>query len=302
MIDFGKTAEDYARYRVPFAPRLLDRLRDFGIGMSGQKILDVGAGTGLLGAALAQHGAEVTCIDLRFELLNRSNADGSHIAARTEALPLRDEAFDVVTAAQCWHWFDRQAAPREILRVLKPAGHIAVIYQTYVPLPGSIADRTEQLILSHRPGWRHGNSTGINGQVLRDLQISRFTEIECFSFDVEISFTRDSWRGYIRASSAVGASMSPEQLSRFDTEHASLLGDLAEPIQIPTASSRRSHESRLLAYNLIHKRSNEMPDSMRIEQFRKMASDDPNNELGHFSLGRALLEAGEPAEAAKSFQ
>lgn len=45
-----------------------------------------------------------------------------------------------------------------------------------------------------------------------------------------------------------------------------------------------------------------MPDSMRIDQFRKMASDDPNNELGHFSLGRALLDAGEPAEAAKSFQ
>src|SRR3954468_1394595 len=45
-----------------------------------------------------------------------------------------------------------------------------------------------------------------------------------------------------------------------------------------------------------------MPDSMRIEQFRKMASDDPNNELGHFSLGRALMDSGEPAEAAKSFQ
>ena len=40
----------------------------------------------------------------------------------------------------------------------------------------------------------------------------------------------------------------------------------------------------------------------RIEQFRKMAEADPNNELGHFSLGRALLDSGEPAEAAKSFQ
>jgi Fe-S cluster biosynthesis and repair protein YggX len=45
-----------------------------------------------------------------------------------------------------------------------------------------------------------------------------------------------------------------------------------------------------------------MPDSMRIEQFRKMAADDPNNEIGHFSLGRALLEAGEFAEASKSLQ
>ncbi len=40
----------------------------------------------------------------------------------------------------------------------------------------------------------------------------------------------------------------------------------------------------------------------RIAQFQKMAADDPENELGHFSLGKALLEAGEAAEAAKSFQ
>jgi Fe-S cluster biosynthesis and repair protein YggX len=43
-------------------------------------------------------------------------------------------------------------------------------------------------------------------------------------------------------------------------------------------------------------------DAARIEQFRKMASDDPNNELGHFSLGRALLDDNQPGEAAKSFQ
>ena len=40
----------------------------------------------------------------------------------------------------------------------------------------------------------------------------------------------------------------------------------------------------------------------RIEQFRKMASDDPNNELGHFSLGRALLDAGQFEEATRSLE
>jgi Fe-S cluster biosynthesis and repair protein YggX len=39
----------------------------------------------------------------------------------------------------------------------------------------------------------------------------------------------------------------------------------------------------------------------RIAQFRKMATDDPQNELGHFSLGKVLAEAGEYAEAAQSF-
>src|SRR3954465_14392912 len=40
----------------------------------------------------------------------------------------------------------------------------------------------------------------------------------------------------------------------------------------------------------------------RIQQFRKMANDDPNNELGHFSLGKALLDAGQHEQAAQSFQ
>ena len=39
----------------------------------------------------------------------------------------------------------------------------------------------------------------------------------------------------------------------------------------------------------------------RIEQFRKMAEADPNNELGHFSLGRALLEAGDAVGAEAAF-
>ncbi len=40
----------------------------------------------------------------------------------------------------------------------------------------------------------------------------------------------------------------------------------------------------------------------RIEQFRKMANDDPNNELGHFSLGRACLDAGRDADAIVSLE
>ena len=40
----------------------------------------------------------------------------------------------------------------------------------------------------------------------------------------------------------------------------------------------------------------------RIAQFRKMATDDPDNELGHFRLGQLLAEDNQYAEAAKSFE
>jgi tetratricopeptide (TPR) repeat protein len=40
----------------------------------------------------------------------------------------------------------------------------------------------------------------------------------------------------------------------------------------------------------------------RIAQFRKMAHDDPDNELGHFRLGQLLMEAEQYTEAAASFR
>jgi tetratricopeptide (TPR) repeat protein len=40
----------------------------------------------------------------------------------------------------------------------------------------------------------------------------------------------------------------------------------------------------------------------RIAQFRKMAQDDPDNELGHFRLGQLLMEDNQFDEAARSFQ
>ena len=44
----------------------------------------------------------------------------------------------------------------------------------------------------------------------------------------------------------------------------------------------------------------QLPD--RIAQFRKMANDDPDNELGHFRLGQLLMEAGQFPDAVQSFR
>lgn len=40
----------------------------------------------------------------------------------------------------------------------------------------------------------------------------------------------------------------------------------------------------------------------RIAQFRKMANDDPENELGHYRLGQLLAEAGQHEEAVQSYR
>src|SRR3954470_20250493 len=59
---------------------------------------------------------------------------------------------------------------------------------------------------------------------------------------------------------------------------------------------------RIARYNLNNMNDTSQNADARIEQFRKMANDDPSNELGHFSLGRALLEVGKFDEAAQAMQ
>jgi SAM-dependent methyltransferase len=159
--------------------------------------------------------------DPSLELLRQATA-GARVVAAAEGLPFGDGVFDAVTAGQSWHWFDRRVAPREVRRVLKPEGRVAVVYQTYLPLEGNVAWASERVIRKYRPGWRHAGGVGINGQALKDLQAAGFVGIESFSFDVDIAFAREAWRGFVRTCSAV-TSLAEAELARFDAEHGAML-------------------------------------------------------------------------------
>lgn len=226
-VDFSPTAADYV-HRPPFPPRLYDRLREYGLDASpDQLVLDLGAGPGLFSRPLR---CRVVSADPSPPLLLRNH--GHRVVARAESLPFADESFDAVTAAQCWHWFDRRRAPSEIHRILKRNGLVAVVYQMPIPLPGSVAHATEQLILHVRPNWRHANSAGINGQALRDLQSHAFRDIESFSFDASHPFTRDAWIAAARTTSAV-ATLPPRQLASFTTALGNMLSSHDEIVMIP---------------------------------------------------------------------
>src|SRR5689334_22071712 len=101
-IDFGKTSDDYANFRIDFAPELFERLRRMHVGIAGQRVLDLGAGTGLLARGFSRLGCDVTLIDRSAALL-RHASDSASIVASAEHLPLITESFDIVAVAQCWH-------------------------------------------------------------------------------------------------------------------------------------------------------------------------------------------------------
>lgn len=228
--DFGKTAGDYGRFRAGFPVRFFDVLFHSGKIHVGDALLDLGTGTGTLARGFAQRGCEVTALDPSRELLTearRLDRDAGvavrYVEARAEQTGLPAKTFDVITAGQCWHWFDHDKAAAEARRILKPSGLIVIAHFDWIPLPGNLAEATEQLIMEHNPQWKLAGGTGVHHEWFAELAASGFEEIESLSFDEDVPYTHEAWRGRVRASAGVGASLPPEEISQFDDALADLL-------------------------------------------------------------------------------
>lgn len=234
--NFGLTAHDYAKHRAGFPEEFFARIFEEGIVNPGEALVDVGTGTGTLARGFAARGCQVIGVDIASTLLEQardlSNRQGLQIdflSAKAEETGLPNQAFDVVSAGQCWHWFNRLRAAREVRRLLRPHGTALIAHFDWLPLDGNVVDLTERLIQKYNPKWydRFGNKMGIYPEWFRDLGEVGFENIQSFSFDLNVPYTTAGWRGRIRASSGVGASLSDEEVGRFDAEFKSLLEEVA---------------------------------------------------------------------------
>jgi len=262
--DFGATASDYAVHRAGFPESFFARMASLGIGLPGQRLVDLGTGTGTLARGFARRGCRVTGIDPKEAMLAEArrlegrapDLLGSHQELRDPppagppGAPVHAIAFkrataeetglpaasaDVVTAGQCWHWFDRPRAAREAARILETGGRLVIAHYDWLPLRGNAVEATEALIRAHNPRWDPGDGNGLYPQWLRGLAEEGFRELETFSYDEPAVYTHEGWRGRIRASAGVGASLAPPAVAVFDAELAALLARAfpGEKLEVP---------------------------------------------------------------------
>ncbi len=130
---YSTKAEKYAKYRWDYAPQAIAAILEITQMSTKSTLADIGAGTGILTRHFAEKVQRVYAIEPNLgmrQILTRDMKafpsvfvlDGS---AENTSLP--NNSVDVITVAQAIHWFDPEPAGREMLRILKRGGWLALL-------------------------------------------------------------------------------------------------------------------------------------------------------------------------------
>lgn len=227
--DWGKTSQDYAKYRDIYPQEFYDHILSLGLCRDGQKVLDIGTGTGVLPRHMYRYGASWIGTDISENQIEQAEImaeeagmDIEFHALRAEEISYPSETFDVITACQCIWYFDHDVTAPLFADMLKSSGQFLILYMGWLPFEDHIAGRSEEIILKYNPNWTGCGDT-VHPVPVPDQYLEHFDLLSRTEFRVDLEFTRDSWHGRMRACRGVEASMSPDELKAWDAEHMNML-------------------------------------------------------------------------------
>lgn len=236
--DWGKTSEDYAKYRDIYPQEFYQYVLELGLCKDGQKCLDVGTGTGVFPRNMYKYGAHWTGTDISENQIKQAqilaNAVGMDISFYTcdaKDLDLEAGSLDVITACQCIWYLDHKVTAPKFSKVLKTFGSFLILYMGWLPFEDEIAGNSEDLILKYNPEWS-GHGDTVHPVLVPEDYLEYFTLEKREEFRVDIPFTREGWHGRMRACRGTSASMSRVEFELWEKEHMKMLEDYPEKFNV----------------------------------------------------------------------
>lgn len=229
--DWSKISSDYARFRDIYPQTFYDKILNRNLCIKGQNVLDIGTGTGVLPRNMYRYGAKWTGTDIsenqieQAKMLSRGMNIG-YYALPTEKVDFPKSTFDVITACQCFWYFDHEQVHTRFAKMLKPNGHILILYMAWLPYEDKIAAASESLVLKYNPQWSGAGET-MHPIQIPDCYNIHFDLIYHEEYPLRVHFTRENWNGRMKACRGVGASLSADKVSAWENEHKKMLIEIA---------------------------------------------------------------------------
>ncbi|MBQ8515660.1 MAG: class I SAM-dependent methyltransferase [Ruminococcus sp.] len=229
--DWGRTSADYAKFRDIYPQRFYEKIAERGLCIKGQSVLDLGTGTGVLPRNMYRYGAKWTGTDISENQIVQAGIlsqgmDIDYFACSAEDINFPDESFDVITACQCFWYFDHEKIMPTLHRMLKENGRILVLYMAWLPFEDEIAGASEGLVLKYSPEWSGAGET-VHPIWIPECYGQKFELVYHEEYPLHVRFTRESWNGRMKACRGIGASLSEAEITAWEQEHLKLLNEIA---------------------------------------------------------------------------
>ena len=156
---FGEVADVYDRVRPSYPDALIDVVIDAGNVAPGDRLLEIGAGTGKATRAFLARGLAVTAIEpdpAMAAVARRNCPDATVVESAFEDAGIDEGAFAVVAAAQAWHWVQPDVGPGKAADALRAGGVIALFWNWSLPHP--LFDAIQQVYECETPALALGTA------------------------------------------------------------------------------------------------------------------------------------------------
>lgn len=228
---FQAGAAAYEAARPGYPDEAVAVLRDdVGVG-AGTRVLDLAAGTGKLTRRLLELQASVVAVEpvagMRAQL-EAAVAGVEAMEGTAEQIPAGDGSLDVVTVAQAFHWFDAPVALTEIARVLRPGGHLVLLWNERDEATPWVAEMSRLIRWHERTVSRYQH---VDWAAVVAAS-GRFTPLDERSIRWDQPMTRELLADRVRSISYIAAMPAPER-EKLAAEVVELVRRLPEPFPLP---------------------------------------------------------------------